>query len=58
MEENMRPDAPAVPQKNVSEVLTTDEFAGKGGSYVFDPVSGTRTRVEGPEDDPAVQPEA
>lgn len=23
-------------------VLATDEFAGKGGSYVFDPVAGAR----------------
>lgn len=30
-------------------VLATDEHAGKGGSYIFDPATGSRTRVP-PED--------
>lgn len=29
--------------------IQNDEFRGHGGSYVFDPVTGKRTRVEGQE---------
>lgn len=34
---------PAAPQKDVLETIATDEHAGKGGSYVFDPLTGKRT---------------
>lgn len=56
--EYTQPEEMPVPQMDVSKVITSDEFAGKGGSYVFDPVSGTRTRAEGPEDPPVEQPAA
>ncbi len=36
--------AQAVPV-DVRTVLTTDEHAGRGGSYVFDPATGKRTLV-------------
>lgn len=42
--------APAAPKKAAIDVLARDEFAGKGGSYIFDPITGTRS--------PAPQPEA
>lgn len=35
--------APA-PQDPVVAALTSDEFAGQGGSFVFDPETGKRTR--------------
>lgn len=28
------------------QVIATDEFAGHGGSYIYDPATGKRTRVE------------
>jgi hypothetical protein len=31
---------------------TTDEFAGQGGSYIFDPATGKRTRQQVPETPP------
>jgi hypothetical protein len=34
---------PAAPAKDVLEVIATDEHAGKGGSFVFDPLTGKRT---------------
>ncbi|WP_439685103.1 hypothetical protein MNJPNG_06370 [Cupriavidus oxalaticus] len=34
--------------------IASDEYSGLGGSYVFDPATGKRTRVEGPDQrDPA-----
>jgi hypothetical protein len=33
-------------------ILTTDEFAGHGGSYVLDPATGQRKRQQDPEPDP------
>lgn len=40
----MAPDAPpAAPA--IEAVIHTDEFAQHGGSYVFDPATGRRTRV-------------
>lgn len=40
--------------------IASDEYSGLGGSYVFDPATGKRTRVEGPDKhDPApAAPEA
>lgn len=29
--------------------IVSDEYSGLGGSYVFDPATGKRTRVEGPD---------
>ncbi|MFC7515095.1 hypothetical protein ACFQUU_08775 [Herbaspirillum sp. GCM10030257] len=40
------------PKKHVSEVIATDEFAGKGGSYILDPATGKRTPVPQPEETP------
>lgn len=39
--------APAHPTLPASsrEVLTTDQYAGLGGSYLFDPATGTRTPI-------------
>ena len=37
------------PQKDAREILTTDEHAGRGGSYVFDPATGTRIPAFEPE---------
>lgn len=34
------------PQKDLSEAMATDEYAGKGGSYTFDPATGKRTPSE------------
>lgn len=36
---------------NVAEPvdIQNDEYRGEGGSYVFDPVAGKRTRVEEPD---------
>lgn len=31
-----------------------DEFAGQGGSYLQDPITGKRTRIEEPTQDSAV----
>ncbi len=45
---NNLPAAPK-PQKDALEVLTTDEHAGRGGSYVFDPAAGTRIPVSEPQ---------
>lgn len=39
--------APAAPVKTALEAITTDEYAGQGGSYVFDPATGKRTPVTG-----------
>lgn len=41
--------APAAPVKTAVDVLARDEFAGKGGSYIFDPNTGTRSPVPQPE---------
>ena len=38
---------PAGVEFRPEHVLATDEFAGKGGSYVFDPGTGTRTPAAG-----------
>ena len=34
------------PVKDAGDVIANDEHAGIGGSYVFDPVTGTRTKVQ------------
>ena len=34
---------PAAP--NVLEAIKTDEYAGQGGSYAFDPATGKRTPI-------------
>ncbi|RJF99015.1 hypothetical protein [Noviherbaspirillum saxi] len=39
------------PVSDAHKVLATDEHAGRGGSYVFDPAAGKRTPV------PETQPE-
>lgn len=31
----------------VTEIIATDEHAGQGGSFVLDPATGARTKVEG-----------
>lgn len=31
----------------VTDIITTDEFAGLGGSFVLDPATGKRSKVEG-----------
>jgi hypothetical protein len=36
-------------KKHAADVLAIDEFAGKGGSYTFDPTSGVRTPAQQPE---------
>lgn len=28
------------------KVVASDEFAGQGGSYLYDPATGKRTRIE------------
>jgi hypothetical protein len=33
-------------QKDLAEAMATDEHAGKGGSYVFDPATGKRTPTQ------------
>lgn len=35
--------ADPAPLKSATDVIATDEFAGKGGSYIFDPTTGTRS---------------
>ncbi|WP_194720821.1 hypothetical protein [Noviherbaspirillum malthae] len=42
----------AKPTPDISEVIATDEFAGKGGSYIFDPATGTRSPAPQPEETP------
>jgi len=41
------------PKKHAAEVIASDEFAGKGGSYIFDPKTGTRSPAPQPEETPA-----
>lgn len=36
---------PAVPVKTVLQAIKTDEYAGQGGSFVFDPATGKRTLI-------------
>ena len=36
-------DKPNIKVKSSIEVITTDEHAGKAGSYLFDPATGKRT---------------
>ena len=36
---------PAAPQKTALEAIKTDEYAGQGGSFVFDPATGKRTPI-------------
>jgi len=36
-------------QKQAADVISSDEFAGKGGSYIFDPKTGTRSPAPQPE---------
>ncbi|MFC7518694.1 hypothetical protein ACFQUU_27155 [Herbaspirillum sp. GCM10030257] len=38
-----KPQPAPEPVKDASKVLTTDEHAGRGGSYVFDPATGKRS---------------
>ena len=40
------PLAPSAPTPAVEVAITTDEHAGCGGSYVFDPKTGKRTPAE------------
>ena len=42
------PQAEATP-KTPADVIASDEFAGKGGSYIFDPKTGTRSPAPQPE---------
>lgn len=42
---NDKPDA--LPEAAVLAAIVTDEHAGKGGTYIFDPVTGTRTHMGG-----------
>lgn len=37
--------APATPAKDALDAIRTDEYAGKGGSYLFDPITGKRTPI-------------
>ena len=39
-------------QKQAADVISSDEFAGKGGSYIFDPTTGTRSPAPQPEETP------
>ena len=44
--ETTKPDSKesvSAPAPDVLKVISTDEHAGKGGSYVFDPLTGKRT---------------
>lgn len=43
MKENKPATAPKV--KSLEECISSDEFNGVPGSYIYDPVTGTRTRV-------------
>lgn len=43
------PQAEATP-KTPADVIASDEFAGKGGSYIFDPKTGTRSPAHQPEE--------
>lgn len=36
---------PSLNQDPAHKAITTDEYAGQGGSYIFDPVTGKRTPV-------------
>ena len=40
--------AQPVEQDPVHKAITTDEYAGKGGSYIYDPATGKRTPVPEP----------
>jgi hypothetical protein len=37
--------APAAPAKTAFDAIRTDEYAGQGGSYLFDPATGKRTPI-------------
>lgn len=37
-----------VPDEKTAPVIQVDEFHGIGGSYIIDPATGIRTRIEGP----------
>lgn len=52
MAKDQKPTEAIEPQPDTSsteammQVIATDEFAGQGGSYIYDPATGKRTRVE------------
>lgn len=39
-----KPDANST--EAIMKAVISDEFAGQGGTYLYDPATGTRTRVE------------
>jgi hypothetical protein len=50
-EDTLAPAGAAVPDMPIADdAIASDEHAGRGGSYIFDPVSNTRTRVGGTEE--------
>ncbi|CAG2129140.1 hypothetical protein [Cupriavidus numazuensis] len=49
------PETPA-PQDS-ADVLATDQYAGQAGRYLFDPVTGTRQRID-EDGNPLADPEA
>ncbi|MDF3024805.1 MAG: hypothetical protein K0R10_2166 [Alphaproteobacteria bacterium] len=36
---------PAAPAKSALDAIRVDEYAGQGGSYLFDPATGKRTPI-------------
>lgn len=54
-----KPDAAGTEQQKPVDIQN-DEHRGQGGSYVFDPETGKRTRIAGPalDEQSAVKPES
>lgn len=42
-QKTQEPKRDPAPLKKAVDVIASDEFAGKGGSYIFDPTTGTRS---------------